>query len=150
MTGRDVERSADARRPCLPDRAGHFEVPLRVLGHAVPAAQAGGGRAVPAAARRPILTRVCRLHLQVVSLAAAQAPVSPRSRSCRWPSRGQRRSRLVPAAFVPAPFCSGFLTLLFFPQFKEEAKRETSIHRVNGQWVFTFLKPHNSDLLVKF
>lgn len=50
-----------------PDRAGHFEIPLRLVGHPVPAAQTGGGRAVSAAARRPFLPRVCRLHLPVVS-----------------------------------------------------------------------------------
>lgn len=37
------------------------------MGHSVPAAQAGGGRGVPAAAGGPILPRVCRLHLPVVS-----------------------------------------------------------------------------------
>lgn len=49
------------------DRAGHFEIPLRLVGHPVPAAQTGGGRAVSAAARRPFLPRICRLHLPVVS-----------------------------------------------------------------------------------
>lgn len=54
---------------CLPDRAGHFEIPLRLVGHPVPAAQTGGGRAVSTVARRPFLPKVCRLHLPVVSLA---------------------------------------------------------------------------------
>lgn len=98
------ECGSDTRRPCLPDRAGHFEVPLRVVGHAVPAAQAGSGRAIPAAARRPILARVCRLHLQMVSPAPAWATVLPPSRFCRWPSRGQRWPSLVPATLVPAHF----------------------------------------------
>lgn len=52
----------------LLDRAGHFEIPLRLMGHPVPAAQTGGGRAVSTAARRPLLPRVCRLHLPVVSV----------------------------------------------------------------------------------
>lgn len=49
------------------DRVGHLEVPLRLVGNPVPAAQTGGGRGVPAAAGRPLLPRVCRLHLPVVS-----------------------------------------------------------------------------------
>lgn len=76
MFRRVVESCSDARHPCLPDRAGHFEIPLRIMGHAFPAAQAGGGRAVPAAARRRLLAGVCRLHLQVVSVAPAKAPPS--------------------------------------------------------------------------
>lgn len=59
----------------LPDRAGHSEVPLRGVGHPVPAAQAGGRRAISAAARRPLLPRVRRLHLPVVSL--ERVPVHP-------------------------------------------------------------------------
>lgn len=76
------------------DRAGHFEIPLRLLGHPVPAAQTGGGRAVPAAARRPLLPGVRRLHLPVVS-----PPRTPQERPRtvdvgvepvgRRPSRGQ-------------------------------------------------------------
>lgn len=53
---------------CLLDRAGHFEIPLWLMGHPVPAAQTGGGRGVSTAACRTFLPRVCRLHLQVVSL----------------------------------------------------------------------------------
>lgn len=61
---------------CLLDRASHFEVPLRLVGYTVPAAQAGGGRAISTAARRPILPRVCRLHLQVVSIRRHSPPLS--------------------------------------------------------------------------
>lgn len=51
-----------------PDRAGHSPLPLRVLGHPLPAAQASGGGAVAPAACRPLLQGVCGFHGAVVSL----------------------------------------------------------------------------------
>lgn len=56
--------------PCLSDWAGHFEIPLRLVGDPVPAAQTGGGWTVSTAACRPFLPRLCRFHLPMVSLFA--------------------------------------------------------------------------------
>lgn len=86
---------------CLLDRAGHFEIPLRLMGHPVPAAQTGGGWAVSTAARRPFLPRDGRLHLPVVSLddkcvhfpqhCALSSPCCKKGgkKVPLWPSRGQ-------------------------------------------------------------
>lgn len=54
--------------PAFPDRVGHPALPVRVVGNAVPAAEAGGGGAVASASCRPVLPRVCGLHLAVVRL----------------------------------------------------------------------------------
>lgn len=59
-----------------PDRAGHPALSLRLLGDALPAAQAGGGGAVAAAAGRQVFVGVRRFYLAMVNLPlvpAAQA-----------------------------------------------------------------------------
>lgn len=54
--------------PCGSDRTRHPALPVRLVGHPLPAAQAGGGRTFTPASCRPVLPRVCGLQLSVVSL----------------------------------------------------------------------------------
>lgn len=56
---------------CVTDRTRHPALPVRLVGDAVPAAEAGGGGAVAAASCRPVLPRVCGLHLSVVRSSVA-------------------------------------------------------------------------------
>lgn len=53
---------------CGSDRARHPPLPVRLVGNALPAAKAGGGRTFTPASCRPVLPGVCGLHLSVVRL----------------------------------------------------------------------------------
>lgn len=52
--------------PGASDRAGHPALPVRLVGDALPAAEAGGGGTLAPASRRPVLARIRGLHLFVV------------------------------------------------------------------------------------
>lgn len=53
---------------CVSDRARHPALPVRLVGHALPAAEAGGGRTFTPASCRQLLPRVCGLLLSVVRI----------------------------------------------------------------------------------
>lgn len=95
------------------------------MGHPVPAAQTGGGRAVSTAARRPFLPRVCRLHLPVVSLPLDGKCVDLSSTLCHSVTLSEaqqgsvfalcllRQVEQVSGVFISGLFLDVFFLLLF-------------------------------------
>lgn len=67
--------------PRASDRARHPALPVRLVGHALPAAEAGGGRTFAPASRRPVLPGVRGLHLSVVRLSFPSLALSQLSRT---------------------------------------------------------------------
>lgn len=65
--------------PVCPDRVGHSALPVWIVGNPVSAAEAGGGGAFASASCRPVLPRVCGLHLAVVRFCLLTYAMQPLS-----------------------------------------------------------------------
>lgn len=88
-----------------PDRAGHPALSLRLLGDALPAAQAGGGGAVAAAASRQVFVGVRRFYLAMVNLPPSLLPQPCWTWSFwPWPSEEEEdRCWWPPISLSPSP-----------------------------------------------